>query len=62
MNKSKTCKLGHRQIKIDVHYPNGIKIIFKKNNIIEIPNWTKNECKINEIYGTGKGYLFTGAN
>jgi hypothetical protein len=37
-------------------------VIFKKTNIGEIPNWTKNTEKLGEIYGNkeNRGYAITG--
>lgn len=35
---------------------NGSVIIFKKNNISEIPNWSKNTKKMIEIYQLNKEY------
>jgi len=56
IKKSCSCKL------IKVPFQNGETIIFKKNNISEIPNWTKNTKKINDIYKNKNniGYFLTG--
>ena len=39
---------------------NGSIIVFKKNNISEIPDWSKNTEKMIEIYKLNKRYLMTG--
>jgi hypothetical protein len=59
----KICKCDKNIYKIVKWKPyllNGSKIIFKKNNICEIPNWSKNTEKLIELYELNKRYLITG--
>ena len=64
INKEQTfeCSKQHPLKKIKVNYSNGTIISFKKNNIIEIPDWSKNTENFGEIFGISKGYMLTGQN
>jgi hypothetical protein len=64
-NPSQKCKCDINKFKIVKHEQyllNGSVIIFKKNNISEIPDWSENTSKQIEIYKNKKnrGYFFTG--
>ncbi len=64
-NPNKKCNCETDELKIEMwpqYLMNGSKIIFKKNNISEIPNWTNNTTKLIETYRNSKnlGYMLTG--
>lgn len=54
------CDCNVKLEKKDCHLMNDSVIVFKKNNISEIPNWSKNTERLIEIYKTDKNYCFTG--
>lgn len=57
------CQCDKNEFPIEKWKPyllNGSTIIFKKNNISEIPKWSKNTEKLIDIYLSDGGYLFTG--
>jgi len=56
------CDCGKDLGLVEVKYPNNTTIIFKRNNIMEIPDWSKNTMYFKEIFGTGRGYIVTGIN
>ena len=64
-NPDSICKCDKSKYKIvkwKQYLLNGSIIVFKKNNISEIPNWSKNTEKLIEIYKNklNKGYFITG--
>lgn len=53
---------NYKIVKWKQYLLNGSVIVFKKNNISEIPCWSKNTDKLIQIYKNkeNKGYFFTG--
>lgn len=55
---SKGCNLK-KTARMQIPFRNGTLVTFKRNNIIEIPNWSKNTECFGEMFGTGYGYMIT---
>lgn len=53
---------NHELKKLNIDFVNGTKVVFKKTNIIEIPDWSKNTEDFENRFGTELGYAITGMN